>query len=628
LPDQSTFIPLLIITMLAALVPALSAQFRRFRVPVVIGEILAGIIIGRSGLDLVKPGPILEFLAEFGFVLLMFLSGLEVDLRALARRGFFQERRRFWQSPLFLALIGFGLTLAGAAALAFTLGEKGFFRSPFIMGLILSTTSLGIVVPVLKERGLIAKPYGQLMLVAAVVADFITLIILSVVFGVLRKGLVPQLLLLLLLSAFFALSLRLGLRASRVPGLRSLVKELSTGTAQMRVRMAIALMVAWAALAHALGTEVILGAFMAGVIVSLVAGPEESMLREKLDALGYGFFIPIFFISVGCRFDLEAMLGSRQGLVLFPLLLAAAYAVKLVPALVYRLAFSWRESIAGGFLLSSRLSLIIAASALALDQGLISDAVNANIILVAMVTCTLSPILFLRTAPKAAGAERRGYLVVGLNQLTGPLVERLLRDGEEVTLLGRPEDKPAAPVFPGVTPHFGDPKDEKFLEDLGAGRAAGLVAAMFDSGLNLSVCRLAAHRFGIPVIVARADNHAVMQAMNALGARVIQPALATAVALEGALRFPATFDMLADHGDNVEIGDVIMRNLMLDGRPLREIRFPGNALVMGLRREGEVLVPHGDTVLRLGDMVMLVGSPESVNQAGALLTAHSRWSEP
>jgi len=392
--------------------------------------------------------------------------------------------------------------------------------------------------------------------------------------------------------------------------------------------MAIALMVAWAALAHALGTEVILGAFMAGVIVSLVAGPEESMLREKLDALGYGFFIPIFFISVGCRFDLGAMLGSSQGLVLFPLLLAAAYAVKLVPALVYRLAFSWRESIAGGFLLSSRLSLIIAASALALDQGLISDAVNANIILVAMVTCTLSPVLFSQVAPKIPETERRGYIVVGLNQLTGPLVERLIRDGEEVILVGRPEDKSTAPVFPGVTPHFGDPTDEKFLENLGAGRAASLVAAMFDSGTNLDVCRLAAHRFGIPVIVARADNHLVMQAMNAMGVRVIQPALATAVALEGALRFPATFDMLSDRGVNVELGCINMRNLMLDGRPLREIRFPGNALVMGLRREGEVLVPHGDTVLRLGDMVMLVGSPESVNQAGALLTAHSRWSEP
>ena len=286
-----------------------------------------------------------------------------------------------------------------------------------------------------------------------------------------------------------------------------------------------------------------------------------------------------------------------------------------------------RETIAAGFLLSSRLSLIIAASALALDQGLISDAVNANIILVAMVTCTLSPVLFFRTAPKIPETKRRGYIVVGLNQLTGPLVERLIRDGEEVILVGRPEDKAAAPVFPGVTPHFGDPTDEKFLEKLGAGRAAALVAAMFDSGTNLDVCRLAAHSFGIPVIVARADNPVVMQAMTALGVRVIQPALATAVALEGALRFPATFDMLADHGDSVEIGDVVMRNLMLDGRPLREIRFPGNALVMGLRREGEVLVPHGDTVLHLGDMVMLVGSPDSVKQAGALLTTHSRWSK-
>jgi CPA2 family monovalent cation:H+ antiporter-2 len=109
--------------------------------------------------------------------------------------------------------------------------------------------------------------------------------------------------------------------------------------------------------------------------------------------------------------------------------------------------------------------------------------------------------------------------------------------------------------------------------------------------------------------------------MKALGVRAVQPALATAMALEGALRFPATFDILAEHGDDVEIGEARVRNLRVAGRPLRQVRLPGNALVMGIRRKGEVVVPHGDTAFRLGDVVMLIGSPSDIREAQTLFEA-------
>jgi hypothetical protein len=121
---------------------------------------------------------------------------------------------------------------------------------------------------------------------------------------------------------------------------------------------------------------------------------------------------------------------------LFPILIIGVYAVKLAPALLYRLAFSWRESLGAGFLLSSRLSLIIAASALTFEFGVISDAVNADIILVAIITCTLSPLLFSRLASHPIEDLRQGIIVVGINQLTELLCEGLLGEGEKVVLMG------------------------------------------------------------------------------------------------------------------------------------------------------------------------------------------------
>jgi Kef-type K+ transport system membrane component KefB/Trk K+ transport system NAD-binding subunit len=616
--EQSPLLSLLLITTLAALVPLLSSRLRGWRIPVVIGEILAGMIIGTSGFNLVAPSPVLDFLAEFGFVFLMFISGLEVDISTLTMHDLAEEREPFWRAPLFLAVFSFILTLVGAFAIAFGLGKAGLVRSPLIIGLILSTTSLGIVVPVLKERGIVPTRYGQLMLVTALIADVVTLVLLSVAFGILQKGFALQLILILSLLLFFAVFLRMGIVVSKVPGLKKVVRELSSATAQIRVRGAIALMVAWATLAHALGIEVILGAFLAGVIVSIIAGPEEAVLREKLDALGFGFFIPIFFISVGSRFDLNVLIGSQEALILFPLLLVAAYVVKVLPALVYRLAFSWREGLASGFLLSSRLSLIIAASALAFDLGVISEGVNADIVLVAMVTCTLSPIIFNRLAPHVAEVERTGVIIVGLNQLTALLADRLVQEGEEVTVLGCPQERANAPYCRRTTPVFGEPGDEAVLGALGADQAAALIVVLDDAEANIKICQMAAERFAIPVIVSRADDHAVLERMQALGVRAVQPALATAMALEGALRFPATFDILAEHGDDVEIGEARVRNLRVAGRPLRQVRLPGNALVMGIRRKGEVIVPHGDTAFRLGDVVMLIGSPPDIREAQTL----------
>jgi CPA2 family monovalent cation:H+ antiporter-2 len=612
------FLSLLLITGLAAFVPLLASRFRRLHIPIVVGEILVGIIVGRSGLNLIEPSPALDFLATFGFTYLMFLSGLEVDFAAILNLKTGASRQRLG-NPLSLGLLVFAITVGGGLAVALGLAWASLIQNPLIMALILSTTSLGIVVPVLKERALTGTTYGQSLLVSALVADFATLLLISFAVAAISRGLTLDLLLVLLLLGAFATLARMGQLAARVPGLRRAVEELSHTTAQIQVRGAFALMVAFIVLAEGLGTEIILGAFLAGAIISLLAKREGSHLHIKMEAIGFGFFVPIFFVMVGVSFDLPALLSSSRALLLVPLLLGVAYVIKILAALPYRVNFSWRETLAAGALLSSRLSLIIAAAAIALDLEIINQATNSAIILVAIVSCTLSPVLFNRLLPPKSAPIREGIILAGLDELSILLAGRLRQAGEPVILVGLDQGRVYETKRRDLPVIEGSPSDPSVLERAGAASAAAVVALTTRDEINLAACRLAGETFGVPHRVALISDPNIAAQMNAHGTRVVQPQMATALALEGALHFPAAFDMLANHSDGVEIREGVLNNPPLDGRSLRRIQLPGNVLILGLRRGDDVLIPHGDTVLRQGDVLMLVGHPGELHQAMAWL---------
>lgn len=391
-------VPLLIVAGLAFGVPILVGHFKKFPLPVVVGEIVLGMIVGRSGFDLIRYDSWLQFLAEFGFAYLMFLSGLEVDVGLLGGR----ERKNRGANPLKLALLIFALTLILAFGVSWILTLTGQIPNPWLMSLVLSTTSLGLVVPILKERAMSGSVYGQAILLTALVADFITMFLITIVAGWLSNGFTLELFLGLGIVAVFALALRLGLLYRKSPRLRQIFGGIAAASSQVSVRGSLFLMLVFVAISAQLGTEVILGAFLAGVLLSLFTRDEKSSdLREKLEAMGFGFFIPIFFVMVGARFDLSALTGSTAGLILAPELILGAFFIKIVASLPFRALVSWRETLAGGFLVSSRLSLIIAAAEIGQRLGLFPQSVYAALIAVALVTAVCGPIGFNLLMPRA-----------------------------------------------------------------------------------------------------------------------------------------------------------------------------------------------------------------------------------
>ena len=398
--EAHSFAPLLIVVILASLVPLLLSSVRgRLAIPIVVGEIVAGMIVGRSGFGwVVAESGALELLKELGFVLLMFLSGMEIDFRSLRRADAVHIHQSPWR-PLPLAVLNFCVTLLLAGAFACGLKWLGATTDPWMMGLILSTTALGVVVPILKEAGVNQTLFGQTILLATVIADFVTMFLISVLVAVISRGLTAEILLVFLLFVAFFFAARFGSFLSRIEPLQRIIQELSHATAQIKVRAAFSTLLVFVVLAEKLGIEIIVGAFLAGAIVALLRTPEDRELSSQLEAIGFGFFIPIFFIMVGVDFNLPALVSSSEALLSVPLLLFAAIAVKIIPALVFRLNHTWREAFAAGILMCPRLSLIIAAAAIGEKLGIIDESVNAAIVLVAIVTVTASPLGFLRVFP-------------------------------------------------------------------------------------------------------------------------------------------------------------------------------------------------------------------------------------
>jgi len=396
-----SFTDLLIVVAVAFAAPFVLGLFPRVRLPSVVLEIVAGIIIGPSLLGIVEVDQAIEVVALIGLGFVLFLAGLEIEFEKL--RG----------QVLRLTALGFALSFGIAVVVGLGLSAAGLVETPLLVAIILCATSLGVIVPVLKDSGEISTSFGQLIVSAASIADFGAIILLTLFFS--GEGGVGSTLLLLgallVLAAVVFLSVRGAEHSMRI---RSDLLRLQDTTAQIRIRAAIVMFVGFAAVAEQLGFEVILGTFIAGAIISLLDRDEVMThpdFRRKLEAMGFGFFIPVFFVTSGVRFDLDALVAKASNLAMVPVFLVALLVVRGVPALLYRRVLDGRRTLVAGVLQATSLPFIVAASAIGLELGLIDAAESAALIGAGLLSVLVFPLLgltLLRGAPAAAPDRQHG----------------------------------------------------------------------------------------------------------------------------------------------------------------------------------------------------------------------------
>jgi Kef-type K+ transport system membrane component KefB len=377
-----SFENLLIVMAVAFAAPLLLGLFPRLLLPSVVLEIVAGIVVGPSVLGWVEVDEAVEVVALLGLAFVLFLAGLEIEFGKL--RG----------GVLRLTLAGFAISLVVALAVSFGLEAVDLVDTPLLVAIILCSTSLGVLVPVLKDSGQLSTTFGQLIIAAASIADFGAIILLSVFFS--GEGGTGSTV--LLLGGLFGLAAAvfLAVRGAEHSGrLREDLVRLQDTTAQIRVRAALVLLVGFAALAESLGLEVILGAFIAGAIISLVDRDERMThpgFRVKLEAVGFGFFIPAFFVTSGVRFDLDALTASASNLLMVPIFVAALLLARGLPAIVYRGALDGRQTAIAGLMQATSLPFIVAATAIGRELGLIDAAASAAMIGAGLISVLLFPL--------------------------------------------------------------------------------------------------------------------------------------------------------------------------------------------------------------------------------------------
>ena len=382
MPDIS-LTGLVIVAAIAFVVPLGLGLAPAVRIPSVVLEIVAGILIGPAVLGLVEVDLPLQVLALLGLAFLLLLAGLEIDLDRL--RG----------PRLRSAAAGFVVSLAIALGVGLGLYAVGLVKAPLLVAIILSATSLGIVIPVLADAGQAETTLGQLIIAGSSIADFGAIILLSLFFSGDSSSVGSTL---LLIGGFVALVVATGVALAEVERSRRLSSaliRLQDTSAQIRVRGAFLLLVGLVVIAQLFGLEVILGAFFAGAVLKLLDRDDmmtHSGFHAQLQAVGFGVFIPFFFVTSGMQLDVGALLSGGGALALVPVFLAALLLARGLPAALYRPMVGKRGSMAAGFLQATSLPFIVAATGIGMDLGLLSPAVGAAMVVAGLLSVVLFPL--------------------------------------------------------------------------------------------------------------------------------------------------------------------------------------------------------------------------------------------
>jgi Kef-type K+ transport system membrane component KefB len=384
--DTVSFDNLAVVAAVAFVAPLLLGLVPALRVPSVLLEIGAGVVLGPSVLGWAEADAAVNVLALIGVGFLLLLAGLEIEVDRL--RG----------AVLRLALTGFAVSFAIAVAVGYGLDAAGIVGAPFLVAVILSATSLAVVLPLLKDAGLAGSAFGQMVIAAASIADVATVILLSLFFSEQTAGVGVRL---ALFALFGLLCVGTGIAiaaGARVPSVSAALLRLQDTTAQIRVRGAFVLLMVFSIIAQRFGLEAILGTFLAGMLLKLADRDDamtHSHFHEKLTEAGFGFFIPVFFVASGLRLDAGALVSESSTLLHVPVLVAAIYVIRGLPAVLYSGLLGTRRAVAAGLLQSTTLSFVLIASQIGQELGLLGASDVAALTAAALVSVLINPVVAL-----------------------------------------------------------------------------------------------------------------------------------------------------------------------------------------------------------------------------------------
>lgn len=615
------FIPLLVVLAVGWSVPMIISILHVRRIPSVLLEILTGYILGVFFLKYVdaQSMTVLEFLALTGLVFIMFLSGLEIDInRILASMPRKREGIVHYSSnPLLSGIVHYLICLAISYAGTYLLSFYVDIPNVWFFSLIPTATFMGIVYPVLKNRGETRGHYGQTLITTSAVADIASITLITISSLYIKFGLGLELLYIVFFFLFFILVYFL---ARRIPAtlFRRITFQHAHAATQINIRGSMALVILFVVIAQFVGGEVvILGAFLSGLLMSFFMNKERSLLIIKLEGMGFGFFIPIFFIMVGAKFSPASLLEYGHSVYLFlALLLILFYVVKIIPSFIWLKIFGMKKTLAAGSLLAVRLGLVIAASSVGLTLGVITPGANAGFIIMVILTCFVSPILYDVLHKKHEFLDDK-VIIAGGSSVAVLLARRLKLHGRSAIIIEKNSDRFDDIKQKGLQVVLGDAGDPEVYRKINITPGNHVVVYTNSDEKNLEICTMLRKDLLHERIISKPENSRMETTMRLLNVEILDARRVLAAAIENLILRPSTYHSLAESFENYLVEEITVTSISLNGKKIMEIPFDKEGMLILIRRGSAKDIPHGDYYIRTGDIITVFGT------AGALESIRS-----
>ncbi|MBC9719946.1 MAG: monovalent cation:proton antiporter family protein [Lactobacillus sp.] len=604
---------LFLVVLLALVIPIFMARFQISTVPTAVAEIIVGIIMGSSGFNLIISTHDLTFLSNLGVTLLMFLSGMEIDFDILQRKDSSKSKSHAGKTvnPIKIAVTAFGGIMVMAVVLAFALRAMGLFSEVMLAAIILMTVALGVVIATLKEKDILNRPIGQTVLLTAVLGEVIPLLLLTI-YASINGGNAEQLwlIILLFLAAIFLL------RRFKQPYVW--FAKITKATTQLDIRLAFFLIFALVTVAQTVGAENILGAFLAGMVMKLLEPSEAT--KDKLTSIGYGFFIPIFFIMTGVGLNLRSLFGKPSSLMLLPVLVIFLLIAKLPVVLTYMRYFQKRNAFTGGFLTATTITIVLPTLQVARKLHAITSTQSDAFILAAVIVCILSPIVFNSNFVLLPEDKiKKTVSIVGANAMTVPVAHDLHDNWYSVKMFTGDQDRYETYDSRVENLTFLSDLNQKTLEKDGVFDCDIFVASTHIDEVNIKLARMA-QEVGVERVIARLGqvNSDTVDEFRQKNIEIFNFTNVRAALMRALIETPTVYKIITDT-KNV-LYSVKVENTHYTGKPLADLDFIDKITVSRIRRGDEWLIPHGWTVIEPGDILVFSGEFKVADHVRDLLS--------
>jgi Kef-type K+ transport system membrane component KefB len=358
-------------------------------IPVVVLELLLGIIIGPQVADLAHLDPTTTFLGNLGLGMLFFFAGYEIDFPRIEGK------------PLEFGILGWVISLALAYGIGGALAAAGLVLSYLYTGSAMATTAIGMLIPILKDADEIETRFGTYLLAAGAMGEFGPILLVTLILTTTNPLHSAVILILFVLLAVFTGILAVRSAWKGWP----LVERTFETSSQLAVRLAVLLVFGLVALASSLGLDLLLGGFVAGMITRIaLRGREVTIFDSKLTAVGYGLLIPFYFVTSGMAFNATALVSSTTAILKLPMFLALFLIVRGTPALLlYRGVLGLRDRFALAFYSATELPLVVAITTIAVQEGHMRSSTAAALVGAAIISALVFPLIAMRLRKGATG---------------------------------------------------------------------------------------------------------------------------------------------------------------------------------------------------------------------------------